>query len=94
LGTLELGDVVAGPIYDIRRIFADAQYTARGAVTRVDDPDVGPLRMQSAIPLFSRTPGRVRHAGLSVGNDNASVYREDLGLTEERYDALRKAGVI
>lgn len=88
------GDVVAGPVYDIRDIFADPQYRARDDIIQVDDPELGPIRMQGVIPKFSRTPGAVRHPGLTKGEHNAEVYQGELGLSDERLAALRETGVI
>ena len=94
LRVLEEGDVVAGSIYDIRRIFADPHYQARGSVVPVEDPELGLIRMQAAIPIFSRTPGAVWHAGLRKGEHNVVVYREELGLSEDQLTALQESGVI
>jgi succinyl-CoA--D-citramalate CoA-transferase len=94
LRILEEGDVVAGPIYDIRRIFEDAHYQARESIVRVHDPELGEIQMQAAIPVFSRTPGRVRHPGLGIGEHNTAVYREELGLTEDQFVTLQREGVI
>lgn len=94
LRVLEDGDVVAGPIYDIRRIFTDPHYRARGSVVSVEDLDLGQIRMQAAIPSLSRTPGAVRHAGLRKGAHNVVVYREELGLSEDQLTALQESGVV
>lgn len=94
LRVLEEGDVVAGPIYDIRRIFADPHYQARGSIVPVGDPELGVIRMQAAIPIFSRTPGGVQYAGLQKGEHNAVIYKEELGLSEAQVKALQESGVI
>jgi crotonobetainyl-CoA:carnitine CoA-transferase CaiB-like acyl-CoA transferase len=94
LRVLEQSDVVAGPIYDIRQIFEDPQYRARESIVSVEDPELGRLRMQAAIPFFSRTPGEVRHAGLRIGEHNVAVYRHELGLNEERFAALQDSEII
>lgn len=94
LATFEDHDVVAGPIYDIEQIFADVHYQARQVIVRVPDPDLGSVRMQGVVPMFSRTPGAVRHPGLSLGQHNEEVFLDELGMARERYDQLRAAGVI
>jgi crotonobetainyl-CoA:carnitine CoA-transferase CaiB-like acyl-CoA transferase len=91
---LEAADVVAGPVYDIRRIFADPHYAARENIVEVPDPDFGQVRMQSVVPKLSRTPGRVRHPGLNRGAHNAAIYQGLLGLSDEELARLHREGVI
>jgi crotonobetainyl-CoA:carnitine CoA-transferase CaiB-like acyl-CoA transferase len=91
---LEAADVVAGPVYDIRRIVADPQYAAREDIVAVADPDFGAVRMPAVLPKLSRTPGRVVHPGLERGAHNEEVYQGRLGLSAEECERLRKAGVI
>jgi crotonobetainyl-CoA:carnitine CoA-transferase CaiB-like acyl-CoA transferase len=91
---LEAADVVAGPVYDIRRIFADPHYAAREDIVTVPDPDFGSVRMQGVVPRLSRTPGRVVHAGLDRGAHNDEIYRDLLGLGAAELEALRRQRVI
>jgi crotonobetainyl-CoA:carnitine CoA-transferase CaiB-like acyl-CoA transferase len=91
---LEEADVVAGPVYDIRRIFADPHYAAREDIVEVPDPDFGSVRMQGVVPRLSRTPGRVVHPGLARGAHNDEIYRDLLGLGEAELEALREQRVI
>jgi crotonobetainyl-CoA:carnitine CoA-transferase CaiB-like acyl-CoA transferase len=86
-------EAAAAPIYDIAQIFADPHYAARGTIATVDDPELGPIRMQDVTPRLSRTPGRIRHAGLPLGAANEEVYGR-LGLSAEELEALRAEGVI
>ena len=87
-------DVVAGPIYDIEQIFADAQYQARNAIVNVIDPTLGEVRMPGVTPRFTVTPGAVRHPGMSLGASNDDVYLGELGLDRDDYKALCAEGVI
>lgn len=91
---LEEADVVAGPVYDVRRIFEDKHYAAREDIISVPDPDFGNVRMQGVVPKFSRTPGRVSHPGLHPGAHNVEVYREMLGLTTDEYEEFQHLQVI
>lgn len=94
---LELFDrshVVAGLVYDVRDIFEDPQYAARNNIVDVPDIDFGSVRMQGVVPKFSRTPGAVRKAGGALGQDNTSVYCEELGLSREELSELEAEGVI
>lgn len=90
---LEANEVGFSPIYDIADIFRDPHYAARKAIVDVPDAELGSVRMQSVVPAFSRTPGKVHHAGPSLGQHNADVFRE-LGLTDAQVEGLRAAGVI
>jgi crotonobetainyl-CoA:carnitine CoA-transferase CaiB-like acyl-CoA transferase len=94
MAILEQNDVVAGPVYDIRRILQDSHYEARENIVEVVDAELGKVRMQNVTPKLSRTPGRVRCAGGQLGEHNYEVYGERLGLTVEEIDDLKEAGVI
>jgi crotonobetainyl-CoA:carnitine CoA-transferase CaiB-like acyl-CoA transferase len=91
---LAAADVVAGPVYDIRRIFSDAHYAAREDIVEVPDPDFGHVRMQAVVPKLSRTPGRVVHPGLDRGAHNEEIYRGLLGLPAEELARLRQERII
>ena len=91
---LEEHDVVAGPIYDVRRIFADPHFAAREDIVAIEDPDLGIIRMQNVAPRLSKTPGRVVHGGLSLGHHNREVYAELLSLSEGELKELQQQGVI
>ncbi len=87
-------EVAAAPIYDAEQLLDDEHLAARGTFVRVDDPDLGPVRVQRPVADLSETPGRVDHLGAGLGADNQAVYGDLLGLAPERLDALRAAGVI
>jgi crotonobetainyl-CoA:carnitine CoA-transferase CaiB-like acyl-CoA transferase len=91
---LEAADVVAGPVYDVARIFADPHYAAREAIVGVPDPDFGVIRMQGVVPKFSRTPGEIRHPGGVKGEAGPSFFRDEIGLTPDEWDQLATAGVV
>ena len=82
------------PIYSVDQIFADPQVQARDAVTSVPDRDFGSVRMQNVVPRFVNDPGKVRSTGGAIGQDNAEIYGEWLGLASDERQRLKKAGVI
>ncbi len=88
------GEVPCAHIYSIAEIFEDPQYTARGNLMRVEDPRVGELVLPAAVPRLSRTPPVFRHTGRALGADNAQVYHELLGLTDDQLQTYIAAGVI
>jgi crotonobetainyl-CoA:carnitine CoA-transferase CaiB-like acyl-CoA transferase len=91
---LEKHEVPFGVAYSVADIFADPHIAERGAIETVDDPTIGPIRMQGVYPRFSRTPGRVVRGAPVLGADNASVYTELLGLGDAELDTLATEGVI
>jgi crotonobetainyl-CoA:carnitine CoA-transferase CaiB-like acyl-CoA transferase len=94
LAAFEAQQAVIGPIYSIADIFKDPQYIARDTITTVDDPKLGKVRIQNAIPRLVDTPGRVRHLGGDLGQDNREILIEGLGHTAAEIERLRKAGVV
>jgi crotonobetainyl-CoA:carnitine CoA-transferase CaiB-like acyl-CoA transferase len=88
------GQAVLGPVYSIADIFLDPQYKARETITTVDDPRLGPVRIQNAIPRLSHTPGKVRYLGLDLGQDTVEILGRECGHSLEELIAWQAAGVI
>jgi crotonobetainyl-CoA:carnitine CoA-transferase CaiB-like acyl-CoA transferase len=82
------------PVYDIRDLMADPQVAALRMITDVDDPDLGPLKMQNVMFRMQSTPGRVRFPGRGLGHDTSDVYRELLGIGGAELQQLRAEGVL
>jgi len=91
---LEKHEVPFGVAYSVADIFADPHIAWRGAIETVDDPTIGPVRMQGVYPRFSRTPGRVVRGAPILGSDNGAVYKGLLGLGDAELDELAAEGVI
>jgi crotonobetainyl-CoA:carnitine CoA-transferase CaiB-like acyl-CoA transferase len=94
LAAFESAHAVIGPVYTIADIFEDPQYIARDTITTVDDPKLGRVRIQNAVPRLVDTPGRVRHLGGDLGQDNRSVLVEGLGRAVQEIERLQRAGVV
>ena len=103
IGERPLGEVVArlsaagvsvAPIYSNRQILDDPHFRARGSIVRAQDEDFDSVAVPGVVPRLSATPGEVRTSGPGPGAHNAEVYGEWLGLSEEKQQALRAAGVI
>ena len=86
-------EVAVAPVYDVAQYASDPQVLAREAITAVDDPDLGPVRMQNVLFGLSATPGAIRHTGRDLGADTDEVLKE-VGLSVERIDELRAKGVV
>jgi crotonobetainyl-CoA:carnitine CoA-transferase CaiB-like acyl-CoA transferase len=88
----EAGAAVA-PIYNIEDIMRDPQYQALSSIITVDDPELGPVKMQNVLFRLSETPGEVEWSGPTLGEHNEEVYRE-LGIGKDRLDELSEKGVL
>jgi formyl-CoA transferase len=91
---LERHEVPFGVAYSVADIFADPHVEARADIETVEDPTIGPVRMQGVYPRFSRTPGEIRRGAPRLGEHNDEVYRELLGLRDDELERLRAARVI
>ncbi len=90
----EAHEVTAAPVYTPAQFLEDPHVRARGIVVDVLDPELGHLPMMGPVPRLSATPGKIRHPGPRLGEHNEAVYREELGLSEEELEHLRREGVI
>jgi formyl-CoA transferase len=87
--------VPAGKTYRAADMLADPHFQARESIIEVEHPRWGQLPMQNVFPRLSATPGRVRRtASQTVGQDNAEVYGERLGLSAADLADLQAKGVI
>lgn len=93
LAAFEKAEAAVAPVQDIRDVMTDPQYQALDTVTTVDDPDLGPLRMQNVLFRLSATPGAIRWAGRPHGADTDDILSE-LGLTPAELRALRAEGAL
>lgn len=93
IAEFERAEAAVAPIYDITQIFEDPQFRALDTITTIDDPELGPIRMQNVLYRLSQTPGGIRWTGRPLGADNADVYGE-LGFGESDLAELSEEGVI
>lgn len=93
LAAFEKAEAAVAPVQDVRDVLADPQYHALDTVTTVDDPELGPLRMQNVLFRLSGTPGAIRWAGRPHGADTDAVLTE-LGLGPDELRALREEGAL
>jgi crotonobetainyl-CoA:carnitine CoA-transferase CaiB-like acyl-CoA transferase len=87
--------VPAGRLYRPQDMLDDPHFQAREAIIGVPHPRWGEVKMQNVFPKLSATPGTVRRrAPERIGQDNAAVYGEMLGLDEAALAELQARGII
>jgi formyl-CoA transferase len=87
--------IPAGKIYRAPEMLADPHFAAREALIDVEHPEWGKFKMQNAFPKLSDTPSAVRRrAPLEIGQDNADVYGNLLGMSDDEIRALKDTGAI
>jgi len=87
--------VPAGRIYRARDMLEDPQFIDREAIVDVPHDRWDNLKMQNIFPKLSKTPGKIRWAGPGqLGQHNAEVYGDLLGMSEQEMSALEKKGVL
>jgi len=87
--------VPAGKVYRAPEMLDDPHFQAREAIIKVKTERFGMLRMQNVVPRLSATPSSVRTPAPSkVGQHNAEVYGDLLGLSDQQLDDLAQGGII
>ncbi len=85
--------VPCGAVLDTSDILSDQHLLHRQMIVEIEHPARGRLRMPGNPVKLSRSPAEVRPAPL-LGEHNAEVYRELLGLGPSDLERLREEGVI
>jgi crotonobetainyl-CoA:carnitine CoA-transferase CaiB-like acyl-CoA transferase len=93
LAAFEKAEAAVAPVQDVRDVMTDPQYAALDTITTLDDPDLGPLRMQNVLFRLSATPGAIRWTGRPHGADTEAVLT-GLGLTPAELTTLREEGAV
>jgi len=94
LTALRDGDVPVSPVNPIEDVINSPQMKAREAVVQVPDEELGTIAMQSVFPRLKKSPGHIRNAGPSIGQDNEDVFKQHFGLTAVQIKELKNKGVI
>jgi formyl-CoA transferase len=93
LQIIDRNELTAIAVQTVADIEKDPHWQARNLL--VDVPNgAGTIRMHNVVPRMSATPGEVRDAGGALGEDNDAIYGDELGLSGEQREGLRRAGVI
>ena len=85
----------ACPVNTIDRLVVDPQIAgARGMFPEINQPGIGKLQITAIPQHLTRTSTQPRKAAPLLGEDNAKVYGEMLGLDEAKLAELKEKGVI
>ncbi|CAM4147819.1 Formyl-CoA transferase [Bordetella tumbae] len=91
---LDEGKLAYSFIYSVADMVNDPHYQARGTITTVHDPKIGPIRMTGVVPKFSNAPEKSITPAPELGDSNEEVYAGLLGLSRDELDQLRADKVI
>jgi len=92
IAKLEAARVPVGPIYSVEDMMTDPHYIARGMFETVEI-NGKPLKIPAILPKLSQTPGRTDWPGAQIGQHNAEILGELLGLSEDELGGLSADGV-
>jgi crotonobetainyl-CoA:carnitine CoA-transferase CaiB-like acyl-CoA transferase len=87
-------EITFAPVYSIGEMTQDPHIQATALLERVPDPELGSLLMPGMMFNLSETPGAVRWTGPELGSSTDAVLRDELGVPEEKLQALRDRGVV
>ncbi len=90
----EEAEAAVALIYDISDIMTDPQFQALETITTVDDPELGPVKMQNILYRMSQTPGKISWTGRKIGEDTESILKSKLNYTDEKFQHLLSLNVI
>ncbi|NDW02887.1 CaiB/BaiF CoA transferase family protein [Jiella pacifica] len=86
--------VPAGLTYKAPDMLDDPHFQARQSITRVEDPQIGPIAMQNVFPKLSASPGGIERTGPELGEHTDAVLGGWLGYDDAKIADLRAAHVV
>jgi len=86
--------VPCAPVREIDEVVNDAHMHARGALTWIDHPELGRIVVQRSPLRFEGTPLIELEPSGRLGQHNAAVYGDWLGLSATEIGELQDTGVI
>ncbi len=86
-------DVPVGQVRDMAQVFSDPQVIEHQMVVDVDHPTVGPIRLPGLPWQLHATPGSVRRAPPTLGQDTDALLGW-LGFRADEVAAMRRDGVV
>lgn len=74
--TFEAAGVPCAPVYSMDQLVTDAYVLGRGAITELDDRDLGSVPMHEIVPRLSATPGTFRYPAPRLGEHTEEIMAE------------------
>lgn len=95
VAAMNAAEVACSPIMTAKDMAEDPHYQARNVHIEWEDLCLKKqVKGVGIIPKFSATPGEVWRGSVSLGYDNALIYKRLLGLPDARVAELQSQGVI
>jgi formyl-CoA transferase len=91
--TIGAAGVPAGAVFDTLELLNDPSLAKRGIMQKFDHPTTGKLTVPAWPVRFDGKPPRVKPSPL-LGQHNAEIFGEWLGIGAREVDALRAEGII
>lgn len=88
---------VGVPAYVVMRpsdLYEDPQLAHRGFFETLDHPVMGPTPYDGPATIYSRTPQRLRSPAPCLGQHNAEVLRDCLGMDADEIERLHRVGAL
>ncbi len=86
-------DVLCGPVYTYKELFADSQVSVNNMVVTQEHPVAGPIKVIGIPVKLEKTPGSIRTPAPRLGEQTEAVLLE-AGYTAEDIEKLRAEQVI
>ncbi len=91
---LHANDIICGVIKDLPEVMTDPHLVERGALQKIDHPQLGPITIFTSPVRFNGKPTPPHSPSPQLGADNESVYCGELGLTAQEITSLRERKII
>lgn len=92
LALLEAADIPAMPLHTLESLCADPHLAAVGALTRMEHPSEGSVRVPGPATQWSETPPTIRRPSPRLGEHSAELLAQ-LGYPAEEIARMAQAGV-
>ena len=92
---IEAAGVPVSPINDLPRVTTDPHIVDdREMFVPIDHPEIGPMKVNGNPVKLMETMPEISRPAPQLGQDNVEIYGSLLGLSEEKINSLRSAGVL
>lgn len=93
IDTFAQAGAAVAPVYSAEEIVADPQVLSREMLTRVPHDRLGDVLQHNVLFRLSETPGSIRHAGRTHGEDTDAILCE-LGVDPAGIADLKERGIV